>query len=142
MGKNCYDMTASNLTYCSTITGIPYITTDEKKQRKFISITNAQRDLKIWGEDAYEFRLRDIAKYHELSTIFGEQMIDKENPQNNRYCPGKDFALQMIINFLKAFLARKQMFNLSRTVKDKIRIGVNNLTTQWEFEIKNTQVKE
>ena len=111
---------------------------DEKNQRKFISISNAQRDPKVWGEDVYEFRLRDIAKYHELSTIFGEQMIDKENPENNRYCPGKDFALQMIINFLKAFLARKQMFNISKKIKDEITIAVNNFTTQWEFEIQNT----
>ena len=126
------------LRFYPLVMSVHYITGDEDKQRKIISIANALRDPEVWGEDVNEFRLREIATYHELSTMFGEKMIDKENPANNRYCPGKDFALQMIFNFLKAFFKRKENFNINKKVHDEIIIGINNLTTTWEFEIYNT----
>ena len=114
---------------------VPYYINPEKSKRRLICLVTALRDRKVWGEDAASFRLRDIAQYQELSTVWAEQMMDKDNPPNNRNCPAKDLSYQMILNFLKAFLQKKDQFKIEKSVNE---IKIIPEVSTWEFQTQST----
>ena len=66
-----------------------------EKRTTLITTSTANNDPRVWGEDVGEFKLRDIKVYEKLSTCFAEQAVDKKNPDNSRYCPGKELTFAM-----------------------------------------------
>ena len=65
-------------------------------------------------------------------------MIHKENPNHSRFCPGKDLSFQMMVNFLKAFLKRKNCFHVPDGTEIKISAEINARAqaleiSEWEF---------
>ena len=67
-----------------------------EKRTTLITTSTANNDPRVWGEDVGEFKLRDIKMYQKLSTCFAEQAVDKKNPDNSRYCPGKELTFAMM----------------------------------------------
>ena len=90
----------------------PYYTGHDQKQRRLISILTANRDPRVWGEDADEFKMRDIAQYQELLLNWADKVVDKNDPKNNHFCPGKDLSYQMALIFLKVFLQKREKFEI------------------------------
>ena len=45
-----------------------------------------KKSFSVWGEDANEFKLRDLEQYRQVGVpcMFATPMVDKENPENNR----------------------------------------------------------
>ena len=121
------------------LSAVPYYNGPDQKQRKLLLMTSASRDPEVWGEDANEFRLRDLSQYRELSVLWGEKMVDKEDSRNNHVCPAKDLSYQMMLNFLKAFLRIKSQILVEESVKDitilpEINAGGKSLhLSEWEF---------
>ena len=68
----------------------------EGNERVMITSQIAMRDPKLWGADADEFKLRDLAQYEELSVAWAEQAVYEAQPEHNRNCPGKHLSLAMI----------------------------------------------
>lgn len=128
------------LRFAPPVTCVPYYTTPEKTHRRLINILTASRDQNVWGQDADEFRLRDISEYDDLSVIYAEQMVSKEDPVNNRSCPAKDLSYQMILNFLKAFLRKTNQILVDKSIPDIKMIPKINARgfflemSTWEFE--------
>ena len=77
---------------------------------------------RVWGEDANEFKLRDLKKYIEIGTpcIWATKMVDEKNPENNRMCPAYDLSWVMGKTWMKSFLARKDKFTLEDNSNIKI----------------------
>ena len=94
----------------------------------------------VWGDDCDKFRMRQIAEYQEHSALWGEKMVDKENPENNRVCPGKDLSYQLILNFVKAVMRNKTNILVDRsvdqiTILPEINAMGNSLTlSEWKYE--------
>ncbi len=61
--------------------------------REILAIGEAQRDADVWGADAAEFRIRDIAYYHSNLMSFADFA-------GSRSCPGKSLSLAIIREFL------------------------------------------
>jgi hypothetical protein len=67
-------------------------------------------------------------------------MVDKENPENNRVCPGKDLSYQLILNFVKAVMRNKTNILVDRsvdqiTILPEINAMGNSLTlSEWKYE--------
>lgn len=58
----------------------------------------------VWGADATAFKLRPLAQYHKLAVNFAEPALAPNlSSAGSRMCPGKDFGLQSIFAFLRAF---------------------------------------
>ena len=128
-----------NLPYQKIYVLINYYLLENEKQRIHLVTSTAMRDPRVWGEDANEFRLRDLKQYENLSTAWVEQAIDKENPVNNRYCPGKELSLAMISGFLCAFLRKREHF----VIDTKINLFSDLLLTSeptWEFKVKTEHI--
>ena len=121
------------------LSAVPYYNGPDQKQRKLLLLAPASRDKEVWGEDADEFHLRDLSKYHELSVLWGEKLLDKENAKNNHVCPAKDMSFQMMLNFLKAFLRIEDQILVDQSIKDiKILPEINAAgkslhLSNWEF---------
>ena len=73
-------------------------------------ITACSRDKKAWGDDACEFKLRNLETYEKLSHLWAEKAIDHNNPANSRGCPGKQLSLDMIIGFLRVLNEKINQF--------------------------------
>ena len=74
-------------------------------KRIFLDLLSAQRDKAVWGEDADEFKLRPLAHYHKFSVGFADCAIsDTLGSANSHACPGKDFGMQSVFAFLKAYV--------------------------------------
>ena len=109
----------------------PYYTGDDQKQRRLLSILTANRDPRIWGEDADEFKIRDIAQYQALLLNWADKVVDKNDPKNNRFCPGKDLSYQMTLNFLKVFLQKRDKFEINPNAD----VGIANQTNLAGFAV-------
>ena len=92
------------------VNGFPYYTDSSQKHRRVLILAACSRDKKAWGQDADEFKLRDLETYQKLSCFWADKAVDTKKPENNRACPAKDLSFQMILNFLKAFLDKRSQF--------------------------------
>jgi hypothetical protein len=65
----------------------------------------AQRDLRVWGSDGNEFKIRPVSEYITKSVGFAEMAVDNSvaGGRMNRVCPGKTVALMIGSSFFAAF---------------------------------------
>ncbi len=79
-------------------------TSEAEARRVMLNIQMAARDPAVWGDDAMHFKLRPLSIYHKFGVSFAEQAIDPLlDSAGSRSCPGKDFGLQSIFAFVRAF---------------------------------------
>jgi len=71
-----------------------------KDRGVWINLHMAQRDPRVWGDDAGIFRIRSLEEYHRLSVGFAEM---PEGP-NAHSCPAKDLAIAMSAAWIRAFV--------------------------------------
>ncbi|KAG8468049.1 hypothetical protein KFE25_007101 [Diacronema lutheri] len=70
-----------------------------------LNVGMAQRDPRVWGADADEFKLRSLSEYHAKSVGFAEPAVAPHlRSPNSRSCPARDLALGMMTSFLRAWV--------------------------------------
>lgn len=112
--------------YFPAVVGFPWVVPGAAKNnqgshRTILALAAALKDPRAWGEDAEEFRLRDLAEYHAKSTAFAEQAIAKEGVAGgSRSCPGQTLALVMVEEFLKAWFEQESKWTLPKEQQDKM----------------------
>lgn len=94
------------------VNGFAFYKDNTWQERHLALIEQASIDPRVWGEDALEFKLRDMATYMKLSVNHANFAVDTENPANNRFCPAKDLSFMLAHEWFKSFLKRRSKFNL------------------------------
>jgi len=91
-------------------------------QTVFLSLQMAQRDPRVWGEEADDFRPRPIEVYHRHSVGFAEPADGPEFPKGMaRSCPAIDLSMVIITTFLGEFIRTVIAAGGEATSKDSHR---------------------
>jgi hypothetical protein len=71
----------------------------------FFSLLAALKDPKVWGSDADDFRVRDLADYRDSFIGFAEPAISSGNNRlDDRVCPGKGMTMDILRACVAAML--------------------------------------
>ena len=56
-------------------------------QTRFLNISMANRDPRVWGEESDEFKLRPMREYHRLSLMWAEAAEVRAQPRERQDVP-------------------------------------------------------
>mmetsp|Transcript_67411 Transcript_67411/g.119170 ORF Transcript_67411/g.119170 Transcript_67411/m.119170 type:complete len:715 (-) Transcript_67411:93-2237(-) len=129
-------VTWESIRYFPPVVGFPWCTPGgpgtsnaAATQRTCLSLAAAMKDPRVWGEDAEQFKLRPLSEYHKLSVAFAEHAMASPGVSGgSRCCPAKSLALLCITEFLKAWFATEQKWNL--TPEEQAKLAFTGSPTQ------------
>ena len=89
--------------YFPPVVGFPWweMRGEHAGRRTLLSLAMANRDPRVWGSDAEEFKLRPLSQYHKLAGVAWADLAVDGNM--SRSCPAKDLSIVLASEFLEAW---------------------------------------
>tara|TARA_B110001452_G_scaffold157829_1_gene131341 strand:- start:87 stop:707 length:621 start_codon:yes stop_codon:yes gene_type:complete len=94
---------AAVVRYFPPVVGFPWweMRGEHAGRRTLLSLAMANRDPRVWGSDAEEFKLRPLSQYHKLAGVAWADLAVDGNM--SRSCPAKDLSIVLASEFLEAW---------------------------------------